>query len=99
MFVEDLAPFFDAEQGFGTAARLNGQGVAGQFDTEGALLFDGEVASTSPSFLLPASSAPDAVGLELVIDAGPNAGTYLVRNATPEPPDGALVRLHLARSA
>ena len=99
MFAEDLTPFFNDDDGFAVAAGLGGKAVVGQYDVAGVALFGGDVASTSPTFLMAASDVPaDAVGLTLVIAAGPGVGSYIVRGFDPEPPDGVMVRLHLAGS-
>ena len=88
-FVEDLSPLF---ADFGLAATLNGAAVFGLLDLQ-TELWDGQTATQSTSYLLPAGSAP-AVGQALVA-----AGVaYTVRQVLAEPPDGVLQRLVLVRA-
>jgi O-acetyl-ADP-ribose deacetylase (regulator of RNase III) len=104
-FAEDLDAFLDVDNGFAVVATLDGDAVRVIFDAPGAEALGGEVVTTEPSALVPASAGA-AVGQALVLDAGDlpvqliqHAGTYSVRSVMPEGPDGAFVRAFLARGA
>jgi len=89
-FSETLAPFF---ADFGVAGTLAGAPVRGIFDAASIVEgFDGAV-TQAPSYQLATPAAPVAVGAVLVIPAG----TYTVRQALADEPDGATTRLVLAR--
>jgi len=88
---ENLSIFF---ADFGVDGTLAGVLVRGNFDSV-SLIEDGDgVVTQAPSFLMPATSTVPAPGASLVLASG----TYTVRRALAEPPDGALVRLVLARA-
>jgi hypothetical protein len=101
-FAEDLS-LFTATAGFGVAATVAGAAANIIFDAPGAEALDGQVVTTEPSALIPASIAV-AVGASLVL-SGANlpaqlahhAGTYTVRSVIPEPPDGVFERAFLAK--
>lgn len=105
MFAENLSPFFDAAAGFALSVTLAGAPVSVLFDAPGMEEFGGEVATTQPSILLKAGEGA-AAGQAVVFLSGDMpanlaqlAGTYTVRSVMPEPPDGAIVRAFLAKTA
>lgn len=87
-FVDDVTPLL-AEMG--EQLLLAGQPVQGLFDLAGEVVLDGAVTEATVAEV-PASAAA-AVGQTLV-----RAGvSYRVRQVLPQPPDGALHQLILAR--
>jgi hypothetical protein len=104
-FAENLDTFLDVDAGFAIAATLAGVGVRVIFDSPGVDVLDGQVATTEPSCLVPATEGA-GVGETLVVSLGdlPTqlahlAGTYKVREVYPEQPDGAFVRALLVKTA
>lgn len=89
--VEDLAPLF---ADFGVAATLAGTAVRGILDVEDTDEGPGLITRRLSFVLQPTTSVTPAAGQALV--AG--SVTYTVRQVISEPPDGALVRLVLARA-
>lgn len=75
----------------GEPLTLDGNAITGIFDVAGEVVLGG-VLSTETTALVPASASP-AQGQVLVR----GATSYKVRHVLPEPPDGLLVRLVLAR--
>ena len=101
MFAEDLSLFLDVAEGFAVTATLSGVSVSVIFDAPGAEALDGEVVTTEPSVVIPATSNA-AAGQPLVLlladlpaQLAHLAGTYTVRSVMPEPPDGAFDRCYL----
>ncbi len=95
MVGEDLSAFFDTVAGFASPATLAGSSVAVIVDTDSLVELDG-VVTQQPIALLRASSAPNAApGQQLLV----GSSTFRVRQVLREPPDGALLRLVLTRSA
>lgn len=90
-FVEDLSPFL---ADFGVDAVLDGAAVRGVFDSASFVEMGDGVVTQLPTFLLPAPAALPAPGVVLSI----GGVSYIVRRVSAEPPDGAFVRLTLARS-
>lgn len=89
-FTEDTSPFFED---FATTGTLAGVAVRGLLDVESANDFDTITQHTS-CLLQPTTAVTAAVGQTLVL-----AGvTYTVRQVLQEPPDGALLRLIVARA-
>lgn len=79
-FVEDLSPFF---ADFGDDATLAGVGVRVIFDGPGAQL--GGMTVETPVVQIASASVPVAYqGAALVITAGRGAGSYKVREHTPD---------------
>jgi hypothetical protein len=104
MFAEDLSVFTDTA-GFGVRATVGASAVDVIFDSPGTDVLDGQVVTSEPSALIPASIAV-AVGASLVLAGGDLpaqlahlGGTYSVRSVLPEPPDGAFDRAYLAKVA
>lgn len=104
-FAEDLSVFLDAAEGFAVVVTLAGSPAEVIFDAPGVEALGGDVLTTEPSVLVQAAErpAPDDV---LVASSGTLpaqlqhlAGTYVVRNTLPEPPDGVFVRCFLAKTA
>lgn len=94
-FVENLAPML---ADFGEPVVLAGASVRAIFDTQAVDPITGAV-TLEPSVLLRAASAPAAaVGQTMVRNTATGAVSYTVRQVLQEPPDGALLRLVLARS-
>lgn len=97
-FVENLAPFFDADTGFGVTATLtpSGGGAASAavvlFDAE-AEVFDGEAIAVATTITLPAAEWPAVREGDVVTLA---AASYRVRQVRLID-DGALKRLIVAR--
>jgi hypothetical protein len=93
VFAEDLSVFFDTD-GFALAATLDGDAVQVIRDDATIEAFSNGALTSQPSVLLTSAQAGEAeAGSVLVI----GAQTYSVRQVISEPPDGALVRLMLAR--
>lgn len=90
-FAEDLSPFFT---NFAEAVTVNGAAVTAIFDVSTVLTL-GEALTLGPSLLLPATSAPAAAAGQACVVRGVS---YVVREVHLEPPDGALMRLFIARS-
>lgn len=99
-FTEDLTVF---TADFGVAATLAGVAVRVNFDENTVGIFGGEVSSIGPSCLLPTTSVASRLpGQAFVVSALPAhlahlAGTYTLREAQYEPPDGAFTRLVLEK--
>lgn len=94
MFAEDLATFFDVDGGFASPATVNGVACAVIYERD-ALVAEGQLMAEH-SALLPATVAA-AEGHAVVVQGGAGAGSYRVRQVLPEPPDGAVRRLVLAK--
>lgn len=90
----DDAALFDPVVGFGTAATLAGAQLNAIVDTASDS-FDGEVITQGPSARVLASAAPAAAPGQAFVAA---AVAYIVRQVQQLPPDGAVLRLVLARS-
>lgn len=91
----DIAPHLAA---FGERLTLAGAPVCAIFDTE-AVDPLGNVITAEPSVLLKAADAPSAaVGQTVVRRTTAGSVSYAVRQVLQEPPDGALLRLVLARA-
>lgn len=88
MFVEDLAPFFDAESVGVSIATVNGvEGVGVQYSAAYALGNVGTLgmASSQPAITLPDTAVPaDPVGTAVVITQGQGVGSYLVAASEPD---------------
>lgn len=91
-FAEDLGLFL---YDFGRACTLAGGQVTAMVNTEGFEDPTTGVITEGPSALLPASAAAAGVPGATFVDG---SVTYTVRQKLPEPPDGAFVRLVLART-
>jgi hypothetical protein len=79
-FTEDLTPFFTD---FGDAATLAGVGVRVIFDGPGGQFLG--LSIEAPSVQIASASVPtDYSGASLVIAAGRGAGSYKVREHTPD---------------
>lgn len=100
MFVEDLAPFFDAESVGVSIATVGGVvGVGVQFSGAYALGNVGNLgmASSQPAITLPDSAVPaDPVGSAVVITQGNGLGSYLVAE---HQPDGSGISVLLLEAA
>lgn len=94
MFAEDLSAFFDVASGFAVVATVAGATCAVIYE-RAALVTDEQVLAEH-SVLLPGTQAA-ATGQTVLITSGPGAGTYRIRQVLPEPPDGAVQRLVLAK--
>lgn len=84
--VEDMSAFFNAAE-FATPAALDGVNVLGIFDQPYLQVLDG-VASTEPTFTLPAEQAAAARQGSWLVVAG---RTYRVRSVQPDGTGGATV--------
>lgn len=91
MSLEEAALYFDASLGMAEGVVLNGESVSGIFEAS-TELDQGDVITTAPTFLMLAGGAV-AEGQSVVR----GLVTYKVRQVLPEPPDGVLQRLVLAR--
>lgn len=89
---EDLAAFFDTEDGDAETITVQGQSVAAIFDTSTELAL-GEVLVQAPTALLPATVVAAEGGLVTA-----RAVSYVIRQVLNLPPDGALRRLVLAEA-
>lgn len=90
---EDLSAFF-ADADFAETVTVGAVSLLAIFDVESQVVL-GELLTLAPTLLLPASAAPAvADGTACVV----RSVNYTVRQVLKEPPDGALVRLVLARS-
>ena len=92
--VEDLSAFFAAD-GFAETITVAGVAVSAIADFYTVTQL-GEVLSIAREVQLPTSSAPNAAEGQMVIVRG---GTYRVRQVQLEPPDGATMRLVLAKGS
>jgi len=86
---EDLAAFFDVQDGFAHAGTLDGAPVTGILARPYGEALD--VAGEAPYFVLAAAQAPATAGGLLVLAPG---GSFRVA-APPEPDGSGLVRLRL----
>lgn len=75
----------------GESLILDGTAVLGVFDVAGEVVLDGLVTTSTVALVLTSTGA--ALGQVLVR----GSTSYRVRQVLPEPPDGLLVRLVLAR--
>lgn len=92
MMTEDLNAFMSTDE-FAETVVVGGASVAALFDVSTELLV-GEVLMVAPSLLLPGSAVPAvAEGTACTV----RGQAYRVRQVRQEPPDGALVRLVLAK--
>jgi hypothetical protein len=89
---EDLAAFFDTENGDAELVTVQGVDVAALFDISTQLVLE-EALVTAPTVLLPASVAAAEGG---AVHAG--GVDYVIRQVIKLPPDGALHRLVLAEA-
>ncbi len=89
---EDLAAFFDTEDGDAETITVQGVSVAGIFDSSTELML-GEVLVRAPTVLLPATVVAAEGGLVTA-----RAVNYAIRRVLDLPPDGALRRLVLAEA-
>ncbi len=90
-FVESFTPMF---ADFGTAGFLAGGGVTGIMDVETFEEGPGALTQRLSYLLQPGHGLTPAAGQSLVV----GATTYTVRQVIMEPPDGAMLRLVLARA-
>lgn len=91
-FVEALPPFL---ADFGRACTLDGGNVTAIVDVQTIEDLDTGALTQAQSALLTASEAVGAAAGQVFVSDGI---TYTVRQVLKEPPDGAFVRLVLARS-
>jgi hypothetical protein len=106
MFAEDLDAFLDVAGGFAVDATLfdpaseveddPGTPVRVLFDSVGVETFD--VQTASPSALAKATDAVGVEGFRLAVAFTSGTVDYTIRSVAGEPPDGAFVRLTLART-
>lgn len=89
-FTEDPSLFF---ADFGERCTLGGSEVRAMFDTQTVDAF-GDILTSEPSAMVRAADASTAAAGTTFARAGV---TYTVRAVRAEPPDGAFVRLTLAR--
>jgi hypothetical protein len=89
-FDDDLAAMLaDA----GEPLTLNGQPIHGLFDVQGEVVLDGMVTTATTAEVLAADAAqPD----QTLVRVGSGV-SYIVRRVLPQPPDGALHQLVLAK--
>lgn len=91
MAADDTALYLDA---FGSSVTLAGASVSAVFDQAAELVLD-DVVTQAPAATVRAVDAPAAAaGQSFVVDAV----TYSVRQVLRLPPDGAFLRLVLARA-
>jgi hypothetical protein len=88
------ADLFDPVVGFGTAATLAGAPLNAIVDVASDS-FEGDVITQSPSARVLASAAPAAAPGQAFVA---QAIAYIVRQVQQIPPDGAVLRLVLART-
>jgi hypothetical protein len=91
---EDLAGFFDTENGDAVPCTVQGVAAAGIFDVSSELVL-GDAIVRAPSLLLPATVAAAEGGTVTVTG---QAGSYRIRQVLDLPPDGRLRQLVLARA-
>lgn len=91
MVTDDPGLYMDV---FGTSATLAGAALVAMVDTAAELVID-DVVTQSPVAMLRSADAPAAAAGQSFVADGV---AYTVRQVLREPPDGAFVRLVLARS-
>lgn len=91
MAMEDTAAYLGV---FGIAVTLAGAAVTAIVDTAAEIVLD-DVVSISPAAVLAAGDAPSAAAGQALVAGGI---TYTVRQVLRLPPDGAMLRLVLARA-
>jgi hypothetical protein len=94
-FTEDITAFFDITNGFAEQVTLAGLGVAAVVDVDTPLLMGDVLASRVTSVLVAAALVPGAAEGQSCVVRGV---AHVVRQVLKEPPDGAVLRLVLARS-
>lgn len=91
MSAEDCTVYLDV---FGADATLAGSAVTAMVDTQSLLELDG-IVTQGPSAVILTTDAPAAAAGQTFVAA---AVSYVVRQVLRLPPDGALLRLVLARA-
>lgn len=95
--LEDAAAYFETgDAGFATTATLAAASVTGIFSASTIDSETGAVNTREQSFTLPAADAPSAAPGQAFVHAAVN---YTVRRVDLLPPDAAICRLVLARTA
>ena len=95
MFTEDLAVYFDTEDGFAEYVVVNGSVVPAIVDYRTTLALGNDVLVPETSLLIRSS---DAVGVAEAQAATVRGAPYVIRQVMAEPSDGAVTRVILARS-
>lgn len=90
MPIDDPAVYLSV---FGVAATLAGSAITAIVDVSAEVVVD-DVLTVQPVAMVVAADAPAAAAGQALVAAGT---TYTVRQVLKQPPDGALLRLVLAR--
>lgn len=93
-FLEDLSPFF---ADFGEGSTLGGFQMTAIIDTSAIEDISAGIVTQGPTALITTADATDASAAPGQVFASGGV-SYTVRQVLPEPPDGKLTRLILARA-